>query len=215
MIRVVLADDHTLFRDGLRSLLERQGDVSIIAATGNGPEALEMIERLEPDIALLDISMPGLSGLAVALRARRAAPRTHIVILTMHAREEYVTQALQAGVKAYLLKGSASTELVLALRAVMRGETWLSPDISSQVVGGFLQKPAPETDPLSGLKPRQREVLQLIAEGKVNKEIAADLNLSIKTVESHRAQLMDHLGIRDVPGLVRLAVRAGLVSSER
>lgn len=214
-MHVLLADDHTLFREGLRLLLERIADVTIDGETGDGREALEIIERMSPDVAILDITMPGLSGLEVAARARRASPTTRVVILSMHAGEAYVAQALRAGVAGYLLKDSAASELQLAIHAVMRGETYLSSAISGHVVGGFLHGARGEADPLAGLTPRQREILQLIAEGKANKQIAADLNLSVKTVEAHRAQLMDRLGIHDVAGLVRLAIRAGLVTPDR
>ena len=210
-MKVLLADDHTLFREGLRSLLERDPAVTIAGETGDGREALELIDRLRPDVAILDISMPSLSGLEVAARAQRASPSTRIVMLSMHAGEAYVAQAVRAGVAAYLLKDSAAAELAQALRSVARGEIYLSPGISKHVVDGFLHGAQGEADPLAALTPRQREILQLIAEGKANKEIAADLKLSVKTVEEHRAQLMDRLGIRDVAGLVRLAIRAGLV----
>ena len=210
-MKVLLADDHTLFREGLRSLLERDPAVTIAGETGDGREALELIDRLRPDVAILDISMPSLSGLEVAARAQRASPSTRIVMLSMHAGEAYVAQAVRAGVAAYLLKDSAAAELAQALRSVARGEIYLSPGISKHVVDGFLHGAQGEADPLAALTPRQREILQLIAEGKANKEIAADLKLSVKTVEAHRAQMMDRLGIRDVAGLVRLAIRAGLV----
>jgi DNA-binding NarL/FixJ family response regulator len=163
----------------------------------------------------LDITMPGLNGLEVAERVVQSSPATQIIILSMHANESYVAQALRAGVAGYLLKDSAVPELPLALEAVTGGETYLSPAISRHVVDGFLRSQfEQEQDPLSGLTPRQREILQLIAEGHGTKEIAGILELSAKTVENHRAQLMDRLGIRDVPGLVRLAIRAGLVSSD-
>lgn len=213
-MRVLLADDHTLFREGVRSLLERIGDVTVVAETGDGRDAMEAIERLRPDIALLDITMPGLNGLEVASRVGKVSPGTRVVILSMHAGEAYVAQALRAGVAGYLLKDAAAAELALALRAVARGETYLSPAISRHVVEGFLGRGAVDDDPLSGLTARQRETLQLIAEGKNTKEIAAALGVSVKTVESHRAQLMERLGIHDVPGLVRFAIRAGIVSSE-
>jgi DNA-binding NarL/FixJ family response regulator len=214
-MNVLIADDHTMFRAGLRSLLERIAGVTIAGETGDGREALEMIDKKRPDVAILDITMPGLSGLEVAARARRDSPSTRIVILSMHAGEAYVAQALRAGIQGYLLKDSAASELELALRSVMRGETYLSPAISRHVVQGFLHGALGESDPLAALTPRQREILQLIAEGKANKEIAAALKLSVKTVEAHRAQLMDRLGIHDVAGLVRLAIRAGLVPSDR
>ena len=213
-MRVLLADDHTLFREGLRSLLERVPDVTIAGETGDGREALDLIDRLRPDVAILDITIPSLSGLEVAARARRASPSTRIVMLSMHAGEAYVAQAMRAGVAGYLLKDSAATELAAALRSVTRGEIYLSPAISKHVVGGFLHGSPGEADPLAPLTPRQREILQLIAEGKANKDIAGELGLSVKTVEAHRAQLMDRLGIHDVPGLVRLALRVGLVKPD-
>ena len=213
-MRVLLADDHTLFREGLRSLLERRPDVQVVGETGDGREALDLIDRLRPDVAVLDITMPGLSGLEVAARAKKASPATRIVMLSMHAGEAYVSQALRAGVAGYLLKESAAAELATALTAVTRGETYLSPAISKHVVDGFLHGSRGEADPLAGLSPRQREILQLIAEGKSNKEIAATLGLSVKTVEAHRAQLMERLGIHDVPGLVKIAIRAGLLQPE-
>jgi DNA-binding NarL/FixJ family response regulator len=213
-MRVLLADDHTLFRDGLRSLLERMGDVTVAGEAGDGREALRLIEQQSPDVAIVDITMPGLSGLEVAARAKRVSPSTRVVILSMHTGEAYVAHALRAGVAGYLLKDSAAAELALALRAVRRGETYLSPAISKHVVGGFLHGSRGEADPLALLTPRQREILQLIAEGKANKVIAAELGLSVKTVEAHRAQLMDRLDIHDVAGLVRLAIRAGLVTPD-
>ena len=210
-MRVLLADDHTLVRAGLRTLLEGNAGVEVVAETGDGREALELIDRHRPELALLDITMPGLNGLEVAARSSRASPNTRIVILSMHAGEAYVAQALRAGVSGYLLKDSAAAELRLALESVSRGDTYLSPAISRQVVEGFLKSGAETTDPLSGLTARQREILQLIAEGRSTREIAADLGVSIKTVEAHRTQLMDRLDIHDVPGLVRFAIRTGLV----
>lgn len=210
-MRLLLADDHTMFREGLRALLERRGDFQVIGEAGDGREALDLIERLHPDVAILDITMPALSGLEVAAFAHRVSPSTRVVILTMHASESYVAQALHAGVAGYLLKESAAAELVTALSAVMRGEIYLSPSISRHVVAGFLHRDGGEADPLAGLTHRQREILQHVAEGKANKEIATALGLSVKTVEAHRAQLMGRLGIHDVPGLVKLALRTGLV----
>lgn len=213
-MRVLLADGQTLFRAGLRSLLEHGPDVQVIGETGDGRKALDLVERLRPDVAILGITMPGLSGLEVAARARRASPATKVVVLTTHAGEAYLAEAMRAGVAGYLLKNSAATELTTALAAVVRGETYLSPAISKQVVDGFLHGGKGDGDPLAGLTHRQREILQLIAEGKGNKEIAADLGLAVKTVEAHRAQMMERLGIHDVPGLVKLAIRAGLVNPD-
>jgi DNA-binding NarL/FixJ family response regulator len=213
--RILLADDHRLIRAGIRALLEPIEGVEVVAETGDGQECLALIAEHRPDVVLLDITMPGLNGLEVAERVSRVSPATQIVILSMHANESYVAQALRSGVAGYLLKDSAVPELPLALEAVTGGETYLSPAISRHVVDGFLRREAnQEDDPLSTLTPRQREILQLIAEGHGTKEIAGILELSVKTVENHRAQLMERLGIRDVAGLVRLAIRSGLVSAE-
>ncbi len=213
-MRVLLADDHHVVREGLRALLEKVLHVEVVAECGDGREAIEAIERLRPDIALLDISMPGLNGIEVAARTPAVSPRTRVVILSMHATEVHVAQALRAGVAGYLLKGARAAELGIALDSVQRGETYLSPGISRRVVEGFLKGADSDADPLAGLTSRQREVLQLIAEGRSNKEMASLLGVSVKTIEMHRTQLMDRLGIHDVAGLVRLAIRAGLVSPE-
>jgi len=213
-MKVILADDHHLVRSGIRALLESITGVFVVAEAGDGREALDLIQQHRPDVALLDITMPGLNGLEVAARVRESCPRTRVIVLSMHAGETYVAQALRAGVAGYLLKDSAASDLQAALEAVGRGGSFLSPAISQQVVASYLRGEIPSADPLEGLSPRQREVLQLIAEGRSTKEIAADLSLSIKTVETHRAQIMERLGIRDVPGLVRFAIRAGLITPE-
>ena len=213
-MRVLLADDHTLVRAGIRSLLEAMPGVEVVAESGDGREALDLIAKHRPDVALLDIGMPGLSGLEVAKRASDESPRTKIVILSMHADATYVTQALRAGVAGYLLKGAAVSELPLAFQAVMRGETYLTPKISKHVVEALLRDTEEESTPLQSLTERQREILQLIAEGHSTKEIAGILEVSTKTVETHRIRLMERLDIHDVPGLVRFAIRAGLVSTE-
>jgi len=214
VIRMVLADDHTLVRAGIRSLLESVEGVEVVAESGDGREALEMIAEHRPDIALLDIAMPGLSGLEVAKRVAQASPKTRIIILSMHADATHVREALRSGVSGYLLKGAAVAELPLALKAVMRGEIYLTPRVSQQVVEDFLRDSEEEPSPLNGLTTRQREILQLIAEGRSTKEIAAVLGVSVKTVETHRARLMERLDIHDVAGLVRFAIREGLVTPE-
>jgi NarL family two-component system response regulator LiaR len=213
-MRVLLADDHTLVRAGVRALLDGITEVTVVAETGDGREALALIETHRPDVALLDITMPGLNGLEVATRAAVASPRTRILVLSMHAAPAYVAQALRVGVAGYLLKDAAAVELEVAIRAVARGESYLSPAISKQVVDGFLRGSDPSPDPLAALTSRQREILQLVAEGRSTKQIASALDVSVKTVETHRAQLMERLNIHDVPGLVRFAIRAGIVSSE-
>ena len=210
-IRILLADDHTLVRAGIRSLLESIDDVVVVAEAGDGREALELIARHRPDVALLDIGMPGLNGLEVAKRTPHESPKTRIIILSMHADPAYVKKALRAGAVGYLLKGASVVELPLAVQAVMRGESYLTPKISSSVVEQILAQDEQGADPLEDLTTRQREILQLIAEGQSTKEIAGILDISVKTVESHRLRMMDRLGIHDVPGLVRFAVRAGLI----
>jgi len=213
-IRVLLIDDHTLVRAGIRSLLETIDDVEVVAESGDGREALELISLHRPDLALLDIGMPGMNGIEVARQAGRASPRTKIVVLSMYDDKTHVTQAILAGVSGYLLKGAAVAELPMAVKAVMAGETYLTPKVSRHVVDGFRFDEASATDPLDGLTQRQREILQLIAEGHGTKEIAGILEVSVKTVETHRARLMARLDIHDVSGLVRFAIRSGLVSSE-
>jgi DNA-binding NarL/FixJ family response regulator len=218
-MRVLLADDHHLVRAGIRALLQSLPDVEIVAEAGNGQEALAALGRSKPDIALVDISMPGLNGLELAARASREVPETRIVILSVHGDASHVAQALRAGAKGYLVKDAAADELPILIRSVMRGETYLSPSISRHVVEGFLGRssglPPESTDAPALLTPRQREILQLVAEGRSTKEIASLLELSIKTIETHRAQIMERLDIHDLAGLVRYAVRAGLVSPER
>ena len=210
-IRVVLADDHALVRAGMRSLLGAMTRVEVVGEAASGEEALVLAEREHPDVVLMDIAMKGMTGLEAAARMRERHPDVRVVILSMHSGEEYVLQALRAGATGYLLKDAATSELELALRSVMRGESWFSPAVSRQVVEGYVQRVGGEaaTDVLTA---RQREVLKLVAGGKSTKEIAFDLNLSVKTVETHRAQIMERLGIRDVAGLVRYALKTGLVS---
>jgi len=214
IIRIVLADDHTLVRAGIRSLLESIEGVEVVAESGDGRDALELIGKHRPDVALLDIAMPGLSGLEVAKRIEQTSPKTKTIILSMHADATHVREALRSGVSGYLLKGAAVAELPLALKAVMKGDSYLTPKVSQQVVEGFLRDSDDDPGPLDGLTTRQREILQLIAEGRAMKEIAGILDISIKTVETHRLRLMERLDIHDVPGLVRFAIRAGLVSPE-
>jgi DNA-binding NarL/FixJ family response regulator len=213
-MKVLLADDHTIVRKGIRAVLASQPGIEIVAEAADGREALALIEEHQPDLAVLDVSMPGLNGLEVAVRVPKVSSRTKVVILSMHAGEAYVAQALRAGVSGYLLKDAADDELPLAIKAVSRGEVYLSPKISTQLVERFVQSGSAEPDPLAGLTTRQREILQLVAEGKSSKEIASLLDLSVKTVESHRGQIMERLDVHDVTGLVRFAIRVGLVSPD-
>jgi DNA-binding NarL/FixJ family response regulator len=212
VIRVVLADDHNIVRAGLRALLEGLPDVEVVAESADGREAVAAVAAHRPDIALIDIAMPGLNGLEAAARIARDTPATRVVILSMHAGESYVAQALRVGVAGYVLKDAFSDELPVLLRSVMRGETYLSASISKVVVDR-LRIRLEEGDTSPGvLTPRQREILQLLAESKSTKEIAHLLGVSVKTVETHRAQIMDRLDIHDLPGLVKYAIRAGLTS---
>jgi DNA-binding NarL/FixJ family response regulator len=210
-VRILLADDHTLVRAGIRSLLEELPDVRVVAEAGDGREALALIQAYQPDIALLDIAMPGLNGLDVASRVANDFPFVRVIILSMHATEEYVLRALRAGAAGYLLKDAATPELGLALAAVVRGETYLSPSVSRHVTEYIRRVGETQISSLERLTPRQRDVLQLIAEGHTTRGIAQTLGISVKTVETHRAQLMERLDIHDIAGLVRYAVRMGLV----
>jgi DNA-binding NarL/FixJ family response regulator len=212
-LRVLLVDDHALVRAGIRSLLQELPNVEVVAEASDGAQALQIAEREQPDVVLMDIAMKGMNGLEAAAKLRERQPGVKVVILSMHTSEEYVLLALRAGASAYLIKDSATAELGLALDSVMRGETYLSPAISRQVVDGYVQRvgSGAGADPLTQ---RQREVLKHIAEGRSTKEIAFELTLSVKTIETHRAQIMERLGIRDVAGLVRYAMRVGIVPPE-
>ena len=214
-LRLVLVDDHALVRAGLRALLSEMPGVSVVAEAGDGREALQLIREHKPDIALLDISLPGLNGLEVAARVAKEHPATRVIILSMHGDDESVRRALTAGAAGYLLKNSDRSELELALRTVARGNAWLSPAVTQKVVTAFAEGARSSAQgAFEVLTPRQREVLQLIAEGHSNKEIAGRLSLSPKTVETHRTELMERLGIHGVAGLVRYAIHIGLVQPD-
>jgi DNA-binding NarL/FixJ family response regulator len=213
-IRVLLADDHTLVRAGMRSLLKDIRGVDVVAEASTGREAIELVEQHEPDIVLMDIAMWGLNGLDAAEHIVKTHTECKVIILSMHSTKEYVVKALNIGVKGYLIKDAATSELEVAIRAVLRGETYLSPAVSTQVIGQYGALSAKGSASAEVLTPRQREILQLIAEGKSTKEIATILNVSVKTVDSHRTQLMERLNIHDVAGLVRYAMRSGLISSD-
>ena len=215
LVRVLLADDHTLVRAGIRALLNELPGVQVVAEAGDGREAVELAKAHQPNLILMDISMKGLNGIEATAQVKRELPEVRVIILSMHASEEHVAQALRAGASGYMLKDAATQELALAVAAVMRGEAYLSPLISKQVVESYVQRRGADNGPLDMLTSRQRQILQLIAEGKSTKQIAHLLSLSVKTVETHRAQLMERLEIRDVPGLVRYAVRVGLVASDK
>jgi DNA-binding NarL/FixJ family response regulator len=219
--RVLLVDDHLLVRAGLRTLLEQMPGTEVVGEASNGREALDLIKAAPPDVVLMDITMAEMNGLVATAQITHDFPQVRILVLSMHATKEYVTQALQAGASGYLLKDAAPTELELAIRSVMRGEKYLSPAVSTHVIADYLQRATGSTSRvdtmISSTTPltlRQREILQLIAEGNTTKEIAAKLTLSVKTVETHRTQLMERLNIHDIAGLVRYAIRIGLVTSD-
>jgi len=213
-IRLVLADDHALVRAGIRALVERMPDIEVAGEAKNGREALDLIKLEAPNLILLDICMAELGGLEALPRIVKDFPEVKVLILSGHANEEYVLQALRRGAAGYMLKEAAAEELELAIKAIAQGKTYLSPSISRTVVESYLQRTTGEDGPVEPLTPRQREILQMIAEGKNTKQIASILEISIKTVEAHRLQLMARLKIHDVPGLVRYAIRSGLVSPD-
>ncbi|HLN32916.1 MAG TPA: response regulator transcription factor [Gemmataceae bacterium] len=214
-IRVLLADDHVLVRAGIRALAQNIDGVEIVGEAVDGRHALAMIKTQEPDLVLMDISMAGLNGLEATARIAKEFPEVRVLILSAHANEEYVWQALRAGAAGYLLKDAGTAELELAIRAVARGESYLSPAVSKHVVADYVRRVGGEPRTLELLTPRQREILQLIAEGQTTKEIARTLHISVKTVETHRMQLMERLDIHDVAGLVKYAIRTGLIKSDQ
>jgi DNA-binding NarL/FixJ family response regulator len=213
-IRLLLADDHTLVRAGLRSLLAQLDDVDVVAEATDGHQTLELVAAHRPDMVLLDIAMPGLNGLDTAAHIARDFPAVKVVVLSMHATREYVRRALRAGALGYVLKDAAVPELELAVRSVARGDIYLSPAASTGLVQDWRAAGAGDVT-IDELTSRQREVLQMIAEGQTSKEIASRLGIGLKTVETHRAELMGRLDIHDVPGLVRYAIRTGLVNPDR
>lgn len=213
-IRVLLADDHELVRAGLRLLLEKIPDITVIGEASNGREALRLIDELAPNVVLMDVMMPELNGLEATARAANQFPTTRIVILSMNAGEDFILQALQSGAAGYLLKNINPAELELAINTVVRGGTYLSSAIPTQAIEACLANHGGPTSSLQKLTPRQREILQLITEGSSTKEIAAKLTISTKTVESHRVDLMKALGINDIAGLTRFAIRMGLITPD-
>jgi DNA-binding NarL/FixJ family response regulator len=213
-ITVILADDHTLVRAGIRSLLEKLSSVKVIGEAGDGREVLNLVKTQRPEVVVMDIAMPGLNGLEAAERMTRDFPEVRIIMLSMHNNEEYVARALKAGVVGYLLKKAATTELETALHEVMRGKTYLSGEARRHA---NFSPPgiAGQGSPLEKLTARQREILQLIAEGQNTKQIGDLLKVSPKTIEYHRMKLMDRLNLHDIPGLVRFALRVGLIPEEK
>jgi DNA-binding NarL/FixJ family response regulator len=210
--RVVLADDHTLVRAGLRKLLESVDGIEVVGEAGNGIALLALVEQVQPDVVLMDITMPELNGIDATLRLCRRWPEIRVIILSMYESEEYVNLALANGAAGYMLKDAAPAELHTALRAVLAGRVFLSPAVSQDLIGAHVDQLRGERPPSPMLSPRQREVLKLVAQGQSTKEIARLLGLSAKTVETHRTRLMQQLGIHEVTALVRYAVRIGLIN---
>jgi len=208
VIKILLADDHALVRQGFKMILGSQPDMQIVGEAGNGREAVELAEKLQPDLVVMDVTMPELNGIEATRRVAAASPRTRVLALSMHKDAVYVREILRAGARGYLLKDSVDADLLAAVRSVAKGEGYLSPGVSDAVLTDYRKH---VTDPLDLLTSREREVLQLIAEGKTNKEIATTLNLSVYTVEAHRGRIMEKLNLHSTGELVRFALRSGLI----
>lgn len=215
-VTVLLADDHTVVRDGLRYLLESQLDIKVIGDADNGRQAVRLVEQLRPDVVVMDIAMPELNGIEATQKIRSECPETQVVILSMHSTDEHVIRALQAGARGYLLKESAGVEVVKAVRTVHSKHRYLSQKLSDKIIDDYcrLIKSNRHEDPLVQLSAREREVLQLVVEGNSNLEIADTLSLSIKTIETYRSRLMHKLGINNLPELVKFAIQHGLTQIE-
>ncbi|HEX2662706.1 MAG TPA: response regulator transcription factor [Candidatus Acidoferrum sp.] len=213
-IRILLADDHKLMRSGLRLLIEQQPDLTVVGEAADGREAVALAGSLRPDVAVMDISMPNLNGIEAAHQITQSHAELAVIVLSMHPDESYVLRALKAGAKGYLLKDSAESDLITAVRAVARGKSFFSPAVSKVLLDDYIRKlkRSGAEDAYDLLTPREREVLQLVAEGKSNKEVANLLNLSVYTVETHRANIMQKLNLKGVPELTLYAVRKGIIS---
>jgi two-component system response regulator NreC len=207
-IRILLADDHAVVRQGFKMILEAQSDMEIVGEAGNGRQAVELADQLKPDVVVMDVAMPELNGIEATRRIGQSAPHARVVALSMHKDSVYVREVLRAGARGYLLKDSGAGDLVSAVRAVARGEGYLSPTVSDAVLDDYRKH---VTNPIDLLSSREREVLQMLAEGKTNKEIAGVLNLSVYTVDAHRGRIMEKLNLHSINELVRFAVRNGLI----
>ncbi len=212
-IRILLADDHTIIRSGLRLLLEQQPDFKVVAEAADGREAVELVSKEHPEVAILDIGMPQLNGIEATQQIVSREPRTNVVILSMHSDEGYVLRALKAGARAYILKNSADADLIRAVRAVSEGKSFFSPVISKMLLEDYIRQIRDKEveDSYDLLTPREREILQLLAEGKANKEVAKILKLSLYTVETHRGNILEKLNLHGVPELILYAVRKGII----
>jgi len=211
----MLAEDHHLVREALRALLEERTEVDVIGQAEDGAEAIDLAQKLKPDIVVMDISMPNLNGLEATRRLMELSDSPKIIILSQHKRQEYVVQALQAGASGYLLKDSITDELIEAIQTVKEGMTYLSEQLPREEIMGLIRRGETLPNPVERLTPREREVIQLVAEGYTNRQIAVKLSISVKTVEKHRYNLMDKLNMSDVTALVRFAVSNGIVSAQR
>lgn len=212
--RILLADDHQLMRSGLRLLIEQQPDLTVVGEAANGREAVALAKTLRPDVAVMDISMPNLNGIEAAHQIKQSHAEIAVIVLSMHSDESYVLRALRAGAKGYLLKDSAESDLIEAVRAVARGKSFFSPAVSKVLLDDYMRKlkHSGAEDAYDLLTPREREILQLVAEGKSNKEVANLLHLSVYTVETHRSNIMQKLNLKGVPELTLYAVRKGIIS---
>lgn len=211
-IRIVLADDHRIVRQGLRALIEKQPDMKVVGEADDGRETLKIVKELLPDIVLMDVSMPRMNGIEATRQMRKEFARVRVLALSMHADRRFAMEMLRAGASGYLLKDSAFEELAHAVRAVTANHTYLCHRIADLVIKDYINLTAKETSAFSVLTAREREVLQLIAEGKATKEIASHMKVSVKTVETHRQQLMERLGVRSIAELTKYAIREGLTS---
>jgi DNA-binding NarL/FixJ family response regulator len=211
--RIVIAEDHTILREGLKSLLSSSPDFMIVGEAGDGREAIDLVDRLKPDLVLTDLSMPRMNGMEAIREIKRRSPVTRLIVLTVHNTEEYILATLKAGADGYVLKDATHSELVMAIRSVLQGKSYLSPGISEQLIEGYLEgkKNLPPASPWESLTQREREILKLIAEGYRNKEIADFLYISVKTVEKHRANLMQKLDLHNTSALTAYAMEKGLI----
>jgi two-component system, NarL family, response regulator NreC len=207
-IRILLADDHAVVRQGFKMILNAQPDMEIVGEAGNGREAVDLAEKLKPDVVVMDVAMPELNGIEATRRVVQSTPHARVIALSMHKDSVYVREVLRAGARGYLLKDSGAGDLVSAVRAIARGEGYLSPGVSNAVLDDYRRH---VTNPIDLLSSREREVLQMLAEGKTNKEVATILNLSVYTVDAHRGRIMEKLNLHSINELVRFAVRNGLI----
>jgi DNA-binding NarL/FixJ family response regulator len=215
-IKVFLADDHAVVRDGMQALLEGEHDITVVGIASNGRDAIRQVPKLDPDVVVMDIAMPKLNGIEATARICEDCPSIRVIILSMHDTSEHIFQALKAGARGYLIKESAGKEVIAAVRAVHSGRRYLSQKIEEKVIENYIdyRKTAPDRSPLEKLSLREKEILQLVVEGKSSAEIAESLFISPKTVETYRSRLMQKIGIKDIPGLVKFAIQHGLTSIE-